>query len=98
MGLSARLLANDPDKSETAQDVLFKIGALGRCDICGETVVVKTDYEDMDKLRVFIHKAYPNALKSNFHDDPLVMLDYIANEYADAAFQCEDCTGKFADG
>ena len=91
MGQSARLLADDPDKSAIAQSLLFKVGALGRCDLCGETAIVKTDYEELDNLVAIVQKAYPNALKANFHDDPVVMRDYIISEYADAAFQCEDC-------
>ena len=95
MGQSARILADDTDKSGIAEALFFKIGALGRCNICGEAVVVKTDYEDMDKLRDVVHKAYPSVLKSFFHDDPVLMRDYIANEYSDAPFQCEDCNEQF---
>jgi hypothetical protein len=94
MGQSARLLADDPDKSGIALALLFKVGALGRCDLCGETAVVKTDYEELDNLVAVVQKAYPNALKANFHNDPIVMRDYIVSEYVDASFQCEDCNEK----
>ncbi|MGD0959476.1 MAG: hypothetical protein ABSB19_06690 [Methylomonas sp.] len=95
MGKSARLLAADPNKSEIAEDLLFKIGVLGRCDLCGETVIVKDVYDNMDKLAAVVQKTYPNALKSLFRDDPVLMKNCITDEYSDAAFQCENCNEKF---
>lgn len=95
MGKSARILAEDPDKSEIAEDLLFKVGVLGRCGVCGDTVVVKEVYDNMDKLVSVVHKAHPHALKSSFNDDPATMKEYIIDEYADAPFQCEECNEGF---
>ncbi len=97
MGKSARQLTSNQNKSWVAEELLFKIGVLGRCDLCGDTVVVKSAYDNMDKLVSVVQKAHPNALKSHFDNNPGLMKAYITDEYADAPFQCEDCNQKFGD-
>lgn len=97
MGKSARQLTSNQDKSWMAEELLFKIGVLGRCDICGDTVVIKNVYDNMDKLVFVVQKAHPNALKSHFDNNLDLMKDYITDEYADASFQCEGCNQKFGD-